>query len=485
MRPRLMARPTAIVVALILLAACGRPFGAVATVEQERQLGEESLPVLINAMGGIYADRALRQYVQGLTDELAATVELAEGYEPLRVEILDTEMPSAYAGAGGAIFVTRGLLGMVTTEAELAGVIAHEIGHVLKRHVALGIAARERQVKDVVDEQQPRLRQIRSRSTQMSIIRAELEKRLPDAAEFSRAQELEADQLALQMLTAKGYPTSGFKDLLVRVSTLQARKLDAIGVSSERIASYRQRSSYPKLADRVAALGSLRSGEPDPDGQERLMKMINGMIFDNIYDGGVIKGGVYRNERYGLGFDVEEEVLTDHSRGLQIATADEMVIVRFDRPNDRSLDDIMEISEFGQLTFENQQRVDINGLSALTAEIRSTREDVDTTARLTVLDLGRVFATLIGVVGESEGADAGEDDRALYNGIVGSIRKVPKSGVPDVRRYRTRKVEAGDTVAALAAETTFDGDKEAALRLWNGLGPDDDLEVGQWIKLVK
>ena len=477
-----LARITAVVAAMFILAACGgRPFGAVATVEQERELAAESLPPLIQSKGGIYTDSSLRAYVQELTDKLAATVDLAEGYEPLRVQILDTEAPSAYAAAGGAIFVTRGLLGMVTTEAELAGVIAHEIGHVLERHVAVGIAERERRVKDIVSDKRISLSQTGSLGGRRSIILAELEKRLPASTAFSRAQELEADQLALQMLTATGYPTSGFKDLLVRVEKLQSDRIGALGVSSVRMDEFRRRSGYPKINERVAALGTLRSGSPDPETQARLMKAIDGMIFDNRYDGGVLQNGVYRNGQYGLGFDVDEEVIAEHGKDLHLFTTDEMVILRFDKPKDRTLDDMMEISEFGRLTFRNQKRVDINGLPAVTADVSSKRKKSRSSADLTILDIDGVFATFIGLSSDK----AKTPSREFYKGIIESVRSVPKSSDPGVRRFRTKMVEAGDTLASLAAETAFDGDREAALRLWNGLGPGEEVQVGQWIKLVK
>lgn len=487
-----------------LIASCATtPPGVVASVDAERKLGEEKVPLFIASRGGLYRDAVLLRYVQGLTDKLVKSVTLPEGYAPLRIRILDTEAPSAYALPGGAIFVTRGLLGAVTSEAELAGVIAHEIGHVMRRHVAEGIAANERLVQDIISEQELRLRAAGTRSRRLSIVREELDKRMSDITTFSRAQELEADQIALEILTANGYPTKGFEQLLVRLEDWQLRRVTAMGIDSDTLAEVRRRSSYPKVTERIAALGPLTEAEPDAAAQALLMDRIDGMLFDNRYEGGVVRGGEYWNPRYDFGFDVPSNAMAQHGDGMQLLTANGLIGVRFDDIDDRSLEDLASAmgsssgrSSLGsrmdgvisgnrvqskRLSFSAKKQVTINGIPALTAIVKSKRGNDELVGRMTVFELDSDFVTMLGFSTDEDEADL----KAVYDTIVQSARRAPVAGAMGFRRYETRRAGAVDSVSSVAAASSLDGDREATIRFLNGLGAAESIQSGEWIKTVK
>ncbi|MFG0286241.1 MAG: M48 family metalloprotease [Phycisphaerales bacterium JB039] len=108
---------------------------------QERQLGEEAAPELTQQYGGAVKDPGLREYVTEVGTKLVAQIE-DEDYRNLDWEftLLDSAIINAFALPGGKVFITRGLTSRMTSEAQLAGVLGHEIGHVTARHAAQRMA---------------------------------------------------------------------------------------------------------------------------------------------------------------------------------------------------------------------------------------------------------------------------------------------------------------------------------------------------------
>src|SRR3989440_10449993 len=83
---------------------------------------------------GIYSDSGLQRYIQQFGARLAASSERSN--LPWSFRVVDDPVVNAFALPGGFIYVTRGILAHLNSEAELAGVVGHEIGHVTARHSA-------------------------------------------------------------------------------------------------------------------------------------------------------------------------------------------------------------------------------------------------------------------------------------------------------------------------------------------------------------
>jgi predicted Zn-dependent protease len=104
---------------------------ALITEGQEIELGRQVAAEAVATMG-LVDDQALQQYVSGLGMRMARTSERPN--LPWSFQVVDDPTPNAFAAPGGFIFVTRGLLSMLRSEAELVAVLGHEIGHVTARH---------------------------------------------------------------------------------------------------------------------------------------------------------------------------------------------------------------------------------------------------------------------------------------------------------------------------------------------------------------
>ena len=226
-----MSRPTALLVAMAVLAAgvCapaaagpqipGLPKSKeltevmkranqlrdlVITEDEEIKLGA-SVSERVRERYGVVQDAAVHRYVT-----LVGTLLVKKSTRPnlpYRFIVLDTDGVNAFAAPGGFIHITRGALGLMASEAELAGVLAHEISHVTEKHTVSAI-------------QKNKMIQI---GAEESITKnPELWGKLVDVtsdlvmAGFGRGEELESDRDGLAMADAAGYAPAGLGEFLTR-----------------------------------------------------------------------------------------------------------------------------------------------------------------------------------------------------------------------------------------------------------------------------
>lgn len=108
------------------------------TRDEELKLGAEASPQFLKEYGGDIPSPAIISYINNLGQRLAAVSERPE--LPWEFHAVDSDVINAFALPGGKVFFTRGLLSRLTNEAQMAGVLGHEIGHVTALHVNQRIA---------------------------------------------------------------------------------------------------------------------------------------------------------------------------------------------------------------------------------------------------------------------------------------------------------------------------------------------------------
>ncbi len=154
--------------------------------------------------------------------------------------VLETPTVNAYAAPGGYIFVTRGALGLIENEAELAGVLAHEVGHVNRRHVIEQIRKSDtmREVRDQLDLQGTQLDKVVGTGSNALFMG------------LSRGDEMEADSLGLEYAASAGYEPGGLAAFVSRLDRHAGE-----GPVSEFFAT------HPKPSDRVERLQAIAQRE--------------------------------------------------------------------------------------------------------------------------------------------------------------------------------------------------------------------------------
>jgi predicted Zn-dependent protease len=126
-----------------------------------------------------------------------------------RFAVLETPLVNAFAAPGGYIFITRGALDLIHNESELAGVLAHEVGHVNRRHVIEQIRKADfmREVRDQTGLTGQRLDRVVGEGSSVLF------------TGLSREDELEADSIGIALAAGAGYEAGGLAAFVARLET--------------------------------------------------------------------------------------------------------------------------------------------------------------------------------------------------------------------------------------------------------------------------
>jgi beta-barrel assembly-enhancing protease len=235
------------------------------SLEEENALGEEIASNLLGA-APLYKDEAAQRYVNQVGQWIARQGERSE--LAWRFAILDDMDANAFAAPGGYIFITRGLLNSLRNEAELAGVLSHEIAHVLRKHQlnAIKKAARTSLGAEFLSEKAEQ-KAFRSGNGQLTPLFRELAgvgTRLYVRG-LDKEDEYEADRMAVVLAARAGYNPYGLPSVL---QTLQTVNADHAGIAL-------LFKTHPPFSARLDALGALMTSGFDDlahqqDGADRL-----------------------------------------------------------------------------------------------------------------------------------------------------------------------------------------------------------------------
>ncbi|MEM8783724.1 MAG: M48 family metallopeptidase [Planctomycetota bacterium] len=173
---------------------------------REIEIGTEAAPQFIEGNGGNVPDEQLLAYVRNLGQELAAVSERPD--LPWEFHVLDSAQINAFALPGGKVFMSRGLMERMTNEAQLAGVLGHEIGHVTALHVGQRMARQQAVGVGGI------ALVILGGATDNDLLRAggaaaTVGGQVLYLPKFSRDNESEADELGVRYMTRLGYNPYG------------------------------------------------------------------------------------------------------------------------------------------------------------------------------------------------------------------------------------------------------------------------------------
>ena len=200
---------------------------------EERELGER-VSAAVRKEFGVMQDAALTKYVSLVGTVLAR----ASSRPDLKWEfiVLDTDGVNAFAAPGGLVHITRGALGLIRSEAELAGVISHEIAHITKKHTVNAIK-KSKTIKMGTEEA--------SRGSRfVGMLADEAYDNIVEKG-FDRGDENDADQEGVRLANKAGYNPSGLGVFLQKLIDRNKGRDDRNGLFA----------SHPETADRIQKLG--------------------------------------------------------------------------------------------------------------------------------------------------------------------------------------------------------------------------------------
>lgn len=450
-------------------------FTALMSPQQEAKVGASEHQKIVQQFG-LVQDLALQSYVDQIGVRLAKNTERSD--VQYKFYILDSPIVNAFALPGGYVYVSRGLLALANNEAELAGVIGHEIAHVTARHSA------ERYSTSVVTSLGAAVVSAAVGSSGVSQALG-LGSNLY-LSSYSRGQENEADTLGIRYLARGGYDTgamSSFLNSLQNDSALEAR------IAGKEGNAFSYFSTHPATGDRVSKTMAEAGQYPQQSptvGRDSHLAAISGMIYGDSPSQGFVRGANFYHTGMGFTFSVPSDYRMVNQPTQVIATSPSGGVVVFDMVAAGGTTDpaafLTQVWMKDNEAVQGVERISVNGLPAATASFSGKVNGNPMTIRVLAISWnGRMVRFQYAIPSGASAAMIEDLKRSSY-----SFRTMTAAEKQSVKPYRLQVVTAGpgDSVATLARKQPFDQLSEQRFRALNGLSAGAGITAGQKYKLV-
>ena len=442
---------------------------------QEIELGKQMDGEVRREMG-VYENPELQRYVESVGMRLARASERPS--LPWHFAVVDEPAVNAFALPGGYIYVTRGILPFLDNEAQLAGVLGHEIGHVTARHSA---------------QQYTKATTAGIGVTLLSIFVPEARpfQNLTETAlsvlflKYGRDDELQADQLGVKYASGTGWDPSGVAGMLTTLA-----RLDEASGSRRGIPNWL--STHPAPADRVAKVQAMIQQSPVAVGtsgrvdEGDFLRRVDGIVYGDSPREGIVRGNAFLHPelRFAMEFPQGWEIQNTATQVLAKAPErDDYMLLQLVPNPAGSIDQIargtMANAGFRQV---NGEPARVNGLDAYVGTYQGQMQG-----------LGNVVTLAAHIVHERNVylfaglAPAGEFE-SVQRPFAQSIRSFREMSRQEAANIRPNTVDlytvrGGDTWESIAARSGG-GVKASTLAIMNNYEPRQQPRPGVRIKVV-
>ncbi len=449
---------------------------------QEAQLGARYHPQFVAEFGGAMTG-PYAQYVEQVGRKIAMQSGLANAESAFTVTLLNSPVHNAFAVPGGYVYTTRQLVTLMNNEAELAGVMGHEVGHVAARHSQRRQQAAQRNsILGLLGAIGSSLL-LGNSAVGDTLSRTFLQGSQLLTLKFSRKQELEADDLGILYLTRAGYDPRAMSTVLASLAAQNA--LDA-QVQGRNASVPEWASTHPDPASRVRTAAtkaqSLASGTTNRD---TFLNRIDGLLYGDDPSQGMIEGSRFTHPELMLSFTAPQGFyMVNGTRAVSINGQGGQAQFAL-APYSGNLEAYVrqQFTAIGgqnsQLAPQSLERTTVNGLPAAigTARVANGGQQVDVI--VIAYEFGRDRAYHFAAI-----APAGR--AAVFNPMFASLRRITQTEAAAVvpRRIQVVTVARGDSVASLARRMDYTSAQVERFRVLNGLGASEEVLPGQRVKLV-
>ncbi len=428
-----------------------------------------------------YNDPALQSYVEGIVEELGQ--QSHRDNLIYHVTVLDSPQVNAFALPGGYLYITRGIMAYMNSEAELAGVLGHEIGHITARHgvrqqsagtvagllgVGVGILTGSREAAQAAN------------IGSTALIRG-----------YGRNHELEADRLGAEYLANVGYDP---EEMINVVEILKDQedfdKQLAQEEGREPRAYHGTFSTHPandkRLQEVVRAANKIQTAATREANREKFLKYMDGAVLGTSEQDGVLRRNKFYHNALNLYVEFPPGWKVHNLPDRLIAqpkTGDAQLQITIDDLNKRQTPKQYLTEQFkGQIS--KGQPVHTASFQGYTGYTALNTKSGKVPSRVAAVFQGkRIYQVLL----------AGKDVNALnaHDGVglntIKSMRQLKSSEVKLAKPKHIKLIRArpGDTFASLARKSDLSNHPVEQLRLLNGMYPDGEPKPGQLIKIVR
>lgn len=465
--------------------ATGRSDFVTMSEQQEIATGEQVNREVLQQYA-VYQDAALQTYVNGVGQRVAT-----HGHRPglsYRFTVLDSPETNAFALPGGYIYITRGMLAYLNSEAELAAVLGHEVGHVTARH-----SVRQQSTAQVTSLGAgllsifvPQLGQVGRQAVSLlgtALVRG-----------YGREHELEADRLGAEYLARSGYDPNAVIDVLRTLKAQEALDQQLAQLEGRQPRAYHGLfSTHPDSDTRLReaidhARTVLGSAPATPQvGRDRFLDEIEGLVIGNNPAEGVVRGHSFMHPELDFVLAFPDGWSIENQPNRLVATEPagraQMQVSLVGATQDETPEAVLQ--RLGVREFVQGKRLTIAGHPAVSGFTRVTVQGVARVARISVIRRGPQQAFIL------TGLTAREQDLPsldpVFVEVARSFRALTdkeRSGIRP-RRLRVADLEGPVTWASLAKASGLKRLPEAQLKVLNAAAPTDAAPVHKRIKLIE
>lgn len=465
------------------LASARTPATATSISAADKTEGAKAHPQLLQEFGGGVAG-SQAGYVETVGKTIAVQSGLSNARGDFTVTLLNSPVNNAFAIPGGYIYVTRQLTALMNNEAELAGVLGHEVGHVAARHAAKRQQAAQRnQIIGVLgsilsgvllgDNSFGKLGQeLFSQGSQLLTLK------------YSRSQELEADNLGITYLKRAGYDPRAMATVLESLARQNALEAQLRGTQNQ-VPEWA--STHPDPASRVRdAVTRAGTGTTGVTNRDTFLTNIDGLVYGDDPKQGVIEGSKFTHPVLRFTFQTPNGFyMVNGTRAVSINGQSGQAQFSGGALNG-TLDAYIQ-TVFSSLTGSGQTRITpssierttVNGIPAAygIARVRVSNGTVD--VAVFAYDFGNGQAYHFVTINQAGGA-------SVFNPMFQSVRRISanEAGSVKPKLLDVVTVKAGDTVQSLAQRMAYGNAKLERFLVLNGLQANASLTPGQKVKVV-
>lgn len=470
-----------IVAALLALTGCTtnpatgeQQFTGLLPASQEASVGASEHENVKKTYGD-FVTGPVADYVSRIGQKVAANTERTD--VQYKFYVIDSPIVNAFAVPGGYIYISRGLLALANSEAELAGVISHEIGHITARHAAtrmsqgvlVGLGAALLSAATGSDA----VGQVANVGSDLYI------------KSYSRGQESQADELGVRYLSRAGYDPKAMASFL---KSLDAQtKLDQRIAGESEGAGMNYFSTHPVTADRVthaSALAVNYQGGQDVVNRDVYLSMINGLTYGDSAEQGFVRGDNFYHTKMGFTFTVPKGFTITNNPSEVIATnAQNAILILDSGRDDQGRDPLSYINDnwMKGKGSTGAESITINGMRAATAAYAGTANGQSVIIRVVAIEWkpGQFFRFQMAIP-QNASTDVVEGlKRTTYS--FRAMTQAERNSIHPLR-VRTFTANAADTVASASARMAFPTYKQERFRVLNAVS--GELVPGQVYKVI-
>jgi len=451
--------------------------------KKEIDIGRQMHPKILQQYGR-YNDERLQAYVNDVGQRLAA-----KGHRPdltWTFTVLDSQETNAFALPGGYVYITRGIMSYLNSEAELAAVVGHEIGHVTARH-----AVRQQSGATAAGVGATLIAVLTGSGSLANIANVASSALI---AGYGRDMELEADALGAEYVGKVGYDPESMIDVVRLLKNQEMFEIQRAREENREPRVYHGVfSSHPdndtRLKEVVASAGKVAASEQRPDNRDAYLSRITGLPVGPSEAQGVTRGTRFYHPDMGftVAFPTGWLVQNQPTKLVGVTPQKDVTLQLFVMPYPPGMTPEQFLARNLQGTRTDRgAALEVNGLPGYTAIAQNVSLPWGNKgpARYAVIYMNNQAFVFFGA--------------SRITSALASRDAVLLSSIKTFRRLRQREFEIADPdrirVVRATPQTTIEGlakssaiEKYAAqqLRLLNDLYPDKEPTAGQAIKIVE